>query len=214
MHLKRLRYALAVMMMITSVVVLVTISTGNTLAMIIDKTMSLVNTFVPTKVTADTEIDINIDKIIVAPGVNSLNAGGFTFELTDLQTNDVLAITSNSDGEAALTLSFDEKDIGKTYSYTLKERNDAREGFTYSTKVYQIQLTISLIDNDLVVAAVVDGQPVEAIECEFVNIFHTEDGTLPPPPAGDGAQPALYFALIMFSAAVMLLFWNKQKKTN
>jgi len=116
MHLKRLRYALAVMMMITSVVVLVTISTGNTLAMIIDKTMSLVNTFVPTKVTADTEIDINIDKIIVAPGVNSLNAGGFTFELTDLQTNDVLAITSNSDGEAALTLSFDEEDIGKTYS--------------------------------------------------------------------------------------------------
>lgn len=214
MHLKRLKYTLAAMMLITSIVVLATVATGNTLAMLIDQTLSLVNTFVPSKVTADTETSINIQKIVVAPGVNGINAGGFTFELTDLQTNDVLAISSNSNGEAVLTLSFDEEDIGQTYAYTLKERNDAREGFTYSTKVYQIELTISLVGNDLVAAATVDGQPVEQIECEFVNIFDTEGGELPPPPAGDPAQPALYFALVMLSASIILLFGNKQKKTN
>ncbi len=211
MHLKRLKYLLVVMLLVTSMVVYAAVTTGSTLAVLIDKTMSLVNTFVPEKVTADTELDINVQKKIVASGVDVLNAGGFTFELTDLQTNDVLKAISDASGKAFFTLSYTEADIGKTYQYTLHELNDGREGFTYSTQVYEISVTVLLKGNDLVAELTVDGQAVESLTAEFINIFTSEDGTLPPP-AGDQAAPMLYSVLVLISAACLYLLYRKQKK--
>ena len=210
---KRLKYTLVAMILISSMVLTAAITTGNTLAMIIDQTLELVNTFVPTKISAGNTVEINVEKIVVANGVNGLNAGGFTFELTNAETNDVLAITSNSEGEAGLTLSFNEEDIGKTFTYTLKERNDGREGFTYSTKEYRIEITVSLIGNDLVAAATLDGEAVDQVACEFVNIYETGDEPLPPP-AGDQGMPMLYLALVLFSAScIIVLLWRKNKKS-
>lgn len=213
MHLKRLKYTLFAMVLITSMVLTAAITTGNTLAMLIDQTLNLVNTFAPGKVSGDTNVDINIDKIVVATGVNGINAGGFTFELTDLQTNDVLATISDRDGKAKLSLSFTQEDVGKTFSYTLSELNDGRQDFTYSTKVYRIDITVAFEGNDLVAKLLLDGEPVDEIACEFVNVYQDGSGEpLPPPPAGDSAMPMLYVALAAISLASIALILKKQKK--
>ena len=35
-------------------------------------------------------------------------------------------------------LTYDQSDIGKTYTYTLKETNEGKAGYTYDSKIYTI----------------------------------------------------------------------------
>lgn len=211
MHLKRLKYTMLVMMLITSMVAYAAITTGNTLAVLIDRSASLVNTFISGEITASTELDINIQKKVMVGDLAILNAGGFTFELTDLQNNEVIKAVSDANGKAAFTLAFSEEDIGNTYHYTLHELNDGREGYTYSTQVYEISVTVLLKGNDLIAELTVDGQPMDALTAEFINHYTSEDGA-PPPPAGDNSHPVLYGMMVIISAAGLYLFFNKQRK--
>lgn len=213
MHLKRLKYTLVAMVLITSMVLTAAITTGNTLAMIIDETLALVNTFVPSKIEAEARVSIGIQKIVMSTGVNGINAGGFTFELTEKATQNVLVGTSNTNGLVDIPLTFTEEDIGKTFTYTLEERNDGRKGFTYSDKVYQIDVTVSLVDNDLVADVKVDGKPLEELTLEFVNVYEPDSDEPPPPPAGDSGMPLLYLALALLSLGCIVIIYRKQKKS-
>ena len=206
---KRLKYTLVAMLMITTLVVASTVMAGSTLAMIIDQTLSLVNTFAPEQVTAETDVNISIDKSVVSANGAVISASGFTFELTDLQTGEVLSAVTNAMGQASFALAFSEDDIGQTYQYSLHEVNDGREGFTYSTKVYQLQISVDLVGNDLVATMMLDGQPVETCVAEFVNYFANADA--PPPPAGDHQQPTLYLVLMAVSVIALLAIRRRQK---
>lgn len=209
MRLKRLKYTLVAMLIITTLVVASTVMAGSTLAMIIDKTLSLVNTFAPEEITAETDVDISIEKSVVSANGAVISAGGFTFELTDLQTGNVLSAVTNAMGQASFNLAFSEEDIGQTYQYTITEVNDARPGFNYSTKVYQLQISVDLVGNDLVAAMTLDGQSVNECVAAFINYY--ADADAPPPPAGDDQQPALYFAMMAVSALALILIRRKQK---
>lgn len=209
---KRLRYTLTVMMMITSVALCAVIATSGTLALLIDQTMSLVNTFVPPKVTAETTVQLDIQKTVVSDGVNGISPSGFTFELTALQDGKCYTASSDNEGTAAFTIPYTEADIGKTYQYVLKERNDAREGFTYSTRVYDIEITVHLKGNDLVADLVMDQEPVESLSAEFVNTYFAAGGEVPPPPAGDSANPLLYGVLMVISLCALLLIFHLKKE--
>lgn len=209
---KRLKYTLVVMMLVSSVVLCAAVATGGTLAMLIDQTMSLVNTFVPGEVSAQTSVELNIQKTIIATGINGMDASGFTFELTDLQDGKCYTASSDNEGKALFTIPYSEADIGKTFKYTLKERNDAREGFTYSTRVYNIEISVSLKGNDLVADLVMDHQPVEQLTAEFINTYFTQGGEEPPPPAGDSADPLLYAGLVVASLCALVLIFRKQRK--
>jgi pilin isopeptide linkage protein len=199
-------------MMITSVALCAVIATSGTLALLIDQTMSLVNTFVPPEITAETTVELNIQKNIATTSVNEVNASGFTFELWDLQNGKCYTATSDNDGAAAFTLPYTEADIGKTFKYTLKERNDAREGFTYDTRVYEIEVTVKLKGNDLVAAMVMDQRPVDQLNAEFINTYFAEGEDVPPPPAGDSAEPVLYGMLMIISFFSLLLIWRLHRK--
>lgn len=212
MRLKRLRYTLTVLMMITSVAICAVIATSGTLALLIDQTMSLVNTFVPPEVTAETTVELNIQKTIATTSVNEVNASGFTFELTDLQNGKCYTAISDNNGAAAFTIPYSEADIGETYSYTLKERNDARKGFTYDTRVYDIEISVKLKGNDLVADLVMDQRPVNSLNAEFINAYFAEGGEVPPPPAGDNAEPLLYGVLMLISMFSLILIWRLHRK--
>ena len=209
MRLKRLKHTLVAMLIITTMVVASTVMAGSTLAMIIDNTLSLVNTFAPEEITAETDVNISIEKSVVSASGAVISAGGFTFELTDLQTGTVLTAVTNAMGQSSFSLAFSEEDIGQTYQYTITEVNDARPGFNYSTKVYQLQISVDLVGNDLVAAMTLDGQEVSECVAAFVN--HYADADVPPPPAGDDQQPVLYFVLVAASAVALFVIHRKRK---
>ena len=50
---------------------------------------------------------------------------------------------NNLNGEVIFNaLTYDQSDIGKTYTYTLKETNEGKAGYTYDSKIYTITVTV------------------------------------------------------------------------
>ena len=78
-----------------------------------------------------------------------------------------------------------------------------------TTKVYQLQISVDLIGNDLVATMTLDGQSVNECVAAFVNYY--ADADAPPPPAGDAQQPALYFVMMVISGLALIFIRRKQK---
>ena len=130
---------------------------------------------------------------------STLAADQFSFELKDEQGNVLQTKKNDADGKVTFdSLKYTEKDIDKTYTYTVSEVNNDITGVTYDNDVYnvKVQITDSKDSNgtlNITETSEKDGDVVE--EITFANTFagtvkliktSTEGRTLP------GAEFALY----------------------
>ncbi len=120
----------------------------------------------------DITVQMAVNKIVINKGFNKIGPEGFQFLLENTATGEKKTMTVNAEGFAAVSMTYTEKDIGKTYTYKLSEINDGKANVTYSDKVYTIAVTISLSqDNKLVAELKMDNALVEKIEAAFENTY-------------------------------------------
>ena len=163
------------------------------------------NTFVP-PVVPDPDpitVQIGIDKIINNVGEATHGKGGFQFVLKNVATSEGLGATSDNNGKAAFSLTYTKADIGKTYTYKLSETNQGFAGMTYDTDVHEITITVSLNENnELVAALTMDGKSVDTLNATFENTY---DADIPStPPTGDNSNLTLCFILMIVSGSTLV----------
>lgn len=168
---------------------------------------------------ADITVDIQVEKTVENKGTEKIGPENFQFLLKALDAKDGITVKSGKDGKAVFTLTFSEDDIGKVYHYQLTEVNDGRANVSYSTASYQITITISLGEDNSLVAEVKQGETVvQQAVAAFENVYdytpkqeHPDDD---PPKTGDEMALSLYLTMmgIACGAAIMLIRYDNKKK--
>ena len=134
-------------------------------------------TFKNTYTVAPTEVVIEGRKTLeVLSGAKGLHAGDYTFEL--YLGADKIAQTKNLEGGNFRfdAIKYDQEDIGKTYTYTVKEQipddavNNVQNGVTYSTKAFEVTVTIE-DKGDGTITAKVTGNGAENIH--VINTYRS-----------------------------------------
>ncbi|MBQ8381717.1 MAG: hypothetical protein IJX47_00765 [Clostridia bacterium] len=158
------------------------------------------NTFIP--VPDDITVDITVKKTVICTGDETISPKDFAFVLENVETGEKLTVKSDENGIADWNLLFTEADAGKTYRYTLSEVIGEMVGVTYDTTVYEIEIQITLSDDNRLIATVTcDGEEVEDLVAEFENSF-----TAPAPaPTGDDSNVMFHLLIAAISAAALVL---------
>ena len=177
--------------------------TPSTVAYIVDRANTVRNTFrVVYRPPEDIAVPVRIHKTVQCMGEDTIGPEGFSFCLENLDTGAMLTLSSRADGWASGNLVFTANDVDKTYHYRLYELNGGREHVTYDETVHDMTIVLQLDEQHEMFATVtMDGAAVSEIEAEFVNLYQMMEL----PDTGDDEQPFLMLALLMFSAAGMLL---------
>jgi len=149
--------------------------------------VTISNEYAPT---GTAEAIININKTVTSKSGEDQTSAGYTFELYD--ENGSLVKTSektSAAGETSIVLTYEAKDAGNTFNYTLKESHggEVRSGMSYDSTVYEI--TVAVVDDldGTVSAYVYKTQP----EQDKQNPEEDEEAEPPTeePPAEDTETP-------------------------
>lgn len=93
-------------------------------------------------------VTIQVDKTVLSSSGEEKSYAGYTFELYD-ESGSLVATSGETSaaGETAIALTFEAKDAGTTFHYTLKETHsgETHNGLTYDSTVYRI--SVSVVDN-------------------------------------------------------------------
>ena len=190
------------MLMLLSLVLAGFLAIPGTLAVMVDVTPPVVNTFVPDPaLLEETPVYILVKKTVTSSAKEPIGPEGFTFELTNTATDERFTAVSGVNGQAMFTLSFSGLDAG-SHRYQLREINDGREGVTYSELVYDVQVDVALTDDDVLVTTFLNGALTEQCVAAFENLYESDM-----PDMGDHRGTAVYAALLLVSmtGAVLLL---------
>lgn len=139
----------------------------------VDPSVTFKNTYtvLPTEVVID-----GIKTLKVLNGSKALRAGDYTFQLCADDGSEVDSTTNLENGTFKFkTLVYTGADAGKTYTYTVRERNGGTTngGVTYSNQSFVV--TVEVIDNgDGTLSTRVTGNGREAIR--FENIYDSKLG--------------------------------------
>lgn len=163
---------------------------------------------------ASLQLNFHVKKTVKNVGSATLSPEGFEFILTNTTSSVSTEAKADANGDAKFALGFTEADLGKTYTYTLKEKNTGVENVSYSTVEYAIAVTLSLDEENRLVAKITqDGKDVTEVVAGFENIY---DYTPAPPPAGpqtgDRTNLVLWLSLFVLSAAGLVLQAVRRKK--
>lgn len=171
------------------------------------------NTYTPRP--DDLPLQINVQKTVKNTGSQSIGPEGFTFVLEESADAKIEA-TTDASGKAVFDLTVTEDLIGGTYKLKLYEVNDGKQNVTYSTAVYEYEITVSLSEDNKIVADITcNGQTVEGTShtAQFENLY---DYTPPQTPVtGDSMNLILWFSLLTLSGlalAAAVIFRKKLLK--
>lgn len=108
---------------------------------------------------------------------------------------------------------FDEDDIGKTYTYTLKEIPGDTKGFTYDSTNYTMTVVVSVKNREIILdVTYTDDSGSEVDMAVFTNVYDKKDPV--GPPTGDTLMPFLWVALAVVSLAAILVLVFIKKRQN
>lgn len=197
--------------LLLSLLLLLTVTSQTTVAYIIVQTPSLINRFVPGDLpdASDLVVTLKAHKTVNNVGTDSIGPEGFAFLLDNVDDEaDPLIALSDINGYAQFTLVYRDADAGKTFTYSLWERDDGRANVTYDDKVYTISVDVTFSGNDLAATVKFDGEAVKDYVAEFENIYSAD---LPPvPPQGD--RSGMAFLVSLLSAAVCLMLLSSERR--
>ena len=84
---------------------------------------------------------------------------------------------------------------------------------TYDTDVHEITVTVSLNENnELVAALTMDGKSVDALNATFENTYDAD--TPEAPPTGDNSNLTLWFILMIVSGSALVALTVYDRKRN
>ncbi len=168
------------------------------------------NTFTPVfPAPEDITVKIDIDKTVNNTSVSSIGPAGFEFVLENTVSGEKLSVKSDENGDAVFALPFTSADIGKIFTYKLSETNSGMAGITYDTKVYDISVSITLSeDNRLIANIIMNGQTTDNPVAEFVNIYKLPDG----PQTGDNNKIIFWFIMMLFSGSTCIFLAVSERK--
>ena len=171
------------------------------------------NIYLPSAIPDPEEIAVTITvrKTVKNSGETILGPDGFEFVLTDVTSGEKRALLSDENGEAVFTLPFTVTDVGKSYTYQLRETDGGRIGVTYDTTVHTVQISIALGgDNTLIPTVVLNGETVEACVVEFENLYAVEEPVAPP--TADGSHTTFWLIMMFVSGSAFLLLLLAERR--
>lgn len=165
------------------------------------------NTYTPEP--GDAAATIAVKKTVNNTGEETIGPEGFAFRLDNEETGDSFTAISDTGGAAAFILTFTQEDAGKTYHYRLTEVDDGREDVTYSDAVYAFEITVVPDESGRLLASVsYDGETVDGLTAEFVNVYAGKGGTpsspSDTPKTGDDSPVTVYAVLMAVSTAALI----------
>ncbi len=133
---------------------------------------------------AKAQVVIDIEKTVNNTGTASITPEGFTFEISEeIQTAnaEVLlgTVTTDANGKAQFTLGFTPEDVNHTRIFTVKEINEGKADITYSTKVYKIEVRVTLDSNNKLIATATSTDAVINGNTATAAFENTYSGNLP-----------------------------------
>ena len=165
------------------------------------------NTYTPKP--GDIGVNIHVLKTVKNVGTESIGPENFQFTLTSKDAGTASVVKSDKDGKAQFRLTFTEEDIGKTYTYTLAEKDTGVKHVTYSAQVYELKIYISLSeDNQLVATVTNNGTEVKDFVAKFENIYDHDkpiDEPVDPEIPETGDQFDLYLMLLIAAVSLIVL---------
>ena len=152
-------------------------------------------------------ITVNVDKVLDNRTEKNVSLAGFQFELT-LNKSTYVA-ESDASGKSGFTVTFDEGDVGKTYTFQIAEKNTGIKGMTYDKTVHTV--TVQVLQNaDGSLKTVINGQEAQSVALQFTNIYEE----LVTPPLGDNVNlilPLVLMVLSILGVAVILI--SRKRRT-
>lgn len=207
---RRVAILISFMMLITSAV-------NTTYGYIVTLTESLVTVFEPDIQESQkpdeksVSVEIEINKTVKNTGSVDRAPEGFEFVLRNTDTDSEVTVSSNIEGTARFVLKYYEEDVGKTYTYTLKELDKGGKGLTYDTREYTVSVTVEQKSNGkLATVKKLDGVQVEDIVAHFENIYHNEGESSPD--TYDGSDVNFWFVMMIVSGCVFGALMIYEKK--
>ena len=101
----------------------------------------------------------------------ALAANTFRFELIDAEGKVIETVKNGADGKFAFSkITYTLEDAGKTFTYTVKEVNDAQGGVTYDETIYTV--TVNVVDNGDGTLKITASENAEALN--FTNSYAAE----------------------------------------
>lgn len=148
---------------------------------------------------APTAVTIHIEKTVDG---TAIGPDGFTFMLEGEGVEE-MAIT-DKDGKATIVLTYRLADAGKSYTYTLREVNDGKDGVVYDEKVYEIKVSATREAMGMATVVTVDGAAVgNELTLTFRNGYQeTEEET---PSTGTDRHIWVWFVLMAVSGLGIFL---------
>lgn len=115
-----------------------------------------------------------VTKTLVA-GNRALRSGEFSFSLKDSEGNLIQTVSNSASGLVVFNeLTFDETDIGMTYTYTVTENIGTELGMTYDPKVFTFSVTVNDLGNGLL------AMEIENSDAGIFTNTYTATGTFVP----------------------------------
>ncbi len=180
----------------------------------VDK-LNFVNVFIPDP--ENIKVNVNIDKTVVNTGKQTMGPEGFEFVLdSDIANVEDIKVKTDEKGKAVIALEFSKADIGKTYTYKLRETNDGREYVQYSKTEYAISIAIThdKSTNKLVATIKVDNKAADTVDASFENVY---SGIPESPQTGYNGNIGMWAVMLFISGGAVLtltMFDSKKKKSN
>ncbi len=171
------------------------------------ETLAFTNTFKA----AETQVKVEVEKLIDNLTNETVGKDGFLFTLEGESLAEKLSAVTDTNGFASFLLRYHHDDIGKSFTYFVREADTGIEGMVYSQKVYAITVTISQDENgELVASLTVDEEAVEAVQLIYINVY---EGVETPPVSPDtGSDLILWMALAVVSGSVALAVSRRRRK--
>ncbi len=156
------------------------------------------NTFTPKP--QDLSLNITVNKLVQNIGAEAIGPQDFEFLLEGPEGN--ATVKTDAQGLAVFGLTFTEEHVGQQFTYKLSEIHTGMEHVTYSDAEYTIVISISLSqDNCLVAKIVCNDVEVENAVAEFINVYDYTSGSAD---TGD-ADLNMWIAALFISGGAMAM---------
>jgi pilin isopeptide linkage protein len=167
------------------------------------------NTFKPPVAIDDITVPITVNKTVVNKGAYKRSAEGFEFILED-KFGDKKSFKSDKDGVAVTDIIIAEADAGDLLTYKIYEKNTGEKGITYDEKIYNVEIAVSVDENNKLIADVeINSERTEEIKAQFENICVQDKPVTP-----DTRDSMLYWwallALLSASGCVILIVTDRK----
>lgn len=183
------------------------LSVPSTYAFIVKSDGPIVNTFRPGYDPFTDTVFVSITAVKTVENIDKKSIGpeGFTFRMEDVHSGEAFSAVSDEKGLALFPFTYTEQDIG-LHSYQLYEMKEDRPGVTFSDQVYNVEINVQRVGDELVADIMMNECPTAI--ASFRNVYNSKDD--PNVPDTGVEAPVIYGA--MMAAGVLGLVLLRKKR--